>query len=393
VNGVTSTRYRVTFITPTFYPTLGGIETHVAQLAEHLTAAGHDVVVLTAASRSVISDHGRAEERDGYGIERYQLPVAATAELPPVGLLWAVGKHARDGRIIHAHNYHALTFLGAAARTRGSRLVLTPHYHGVGRTALRTAAHTLYRPAGGWALRRAAVVLALTGAEAEHLRRDFGPAVAAQVRVIPNGARVRPGTRKKLSRPTVFTWGRLQDYKRVDLLVQAAAQLPGADLLVAGDGPVRAALEELASGLGVTDRVRFLGRISDEELGDWLASDVLVAAASTIEAFGLTVADALASGRSVVASPVEAHRSVAALAGSGSDITFLPRSAAAAQHDPAGLASEVAAVLGTALDRLGTRSAGPVGSAATLPTWPMVTAQVAAVYSTLPRWTDLDDRS
>jgi glycosyltransferase involved in cell wall biosynthesis len=202
--------------------------------------------------------------------------------------------------------------------------------------------------------------------------------------VIPNGARVRPGTRKRLSRRTVFTWGRLQGYKRVDLLVQVAAKMPGVDLVVAGEGPARVALEELATGLDVADRVRFLGRISDEELGDWLASDVLVAAPSTIEAFGLTVADALASGRSVVASPVDAHRAVAELAGFGSDITFLPRSATDARHDPAGLVSEVAAVIGTALDRLGTDSAGPAGSAATLPTWPMVTAQVAAVYGTLP---------
>jgi 1,2-diacylglycerol 3-alpha-glucosyltransferase len=379
-----STRHRVTFITPTFYPTLGGIETHVAQLAEHLTAAGHDVVVLTAASRAVISDHGWAEQRAGYCIERHELPVPATTELPPVGLLRAAGKHAREGRVIHAHNYHALTFLGAAAWTPPSRLVLTPHYHGVGRTALRTAAHTLYRPAGRWAFRRAAAVIALTGAEAEHLRRDFGPAVSARLSVIPNGARVRPGTRMTLSRPTVFTWGRLQGYKRVDLLVRAAAQLPGVDVVVAGDGPARGMLQELARRLGVADRVRFLGQISDDELGDWLASGVLIAAPSTIEAFGLTVADALASGRSVVASPVDAHRSVAKLAGGAADITFLPASAADAQHDPAGLVSEVAAVIRAALDRLGTNSADSPRSAALLPTWPMVSAQVAAVYDALP---------
>jgi 1,2-diacylglycerol 3-alpha-glucosyltransferase len=389
---VSPTRYRISLVAPTFYPALGGVETHVAQLAEQLAVTGHDVAVLTSDSRAVVKEYGAVQEHAGYRIERFVIPAparfSAKTEIPAPGLLRAVGRHAAEGRIIHAHNYHALSFLGAALRTPSAQLVLTPHYHGVGRSGLRTIAHRVYLPAGRWALRHASSIVAVTDAEAELLRRDFGPALAARVSVVPNGARVLAGTAKALDRPTVFTWGRMQDYKRVDLLVRAAGQLPGVDLVIAGDGPARHSLQHLSSELGLTDRVHFLGRVSDQELGDWLASDVLVASASTIEAFGLTVADALATGRPVVASPLAAHRAVAELAGSGAEVAFLPPSGPDLHHERPGLSGESAAVITATLDRLRLGRANgdrpsEVRPSSSLPTWSTVAAEVAELYERL----------
>ena len=266
--------------------------------------------------------------------------------------------------------------------------MLTPHYHGVGRNGLRTVAHGVYLPLGGWALRHATSVVAVTDSEAGHLGRDFGAGLAARVSVVPNGARVLAGTAKALSRPTVFTWGRIQDYKRVDLLVRAAGQLPGVDLVVAGDGPARHSLQHLVAELELTERVRFLGRVSDQELGDWLASDVLVASASTIEAFGLTVADALATGRPVVASPLAAHRAVAELAGGEADITFLPaqrtgpppRAPGAARGDRRGHQATLDRI---GLDRANGDRPSKIHPSSSLPTWSTVAAQVAELYGRL----------
>lgn len=91
-----------------------------------------------------------------------------------------------------------------------------------------------------------------------------------------------------------FIAARLNAYKRIDLAVQACSSL-GLPLLVAGDGPDRRRLEALA---GPT--VRFLGRISDEELRRHYA----VCRAFIMpgeEDFGLTPLEAMASGRPVIA--------------------------------------------------------------------------------------------
>jgi glycosyltransferase involved in cell wall biosynthesis len=55
--------------------------------------------------------------------------------------------------------------------------------------------------------------------------------------------------------------GRLVDKKGVDILVEALARLGGARLEVIGDGPDRAALDELAARVGVADRVFFRGKL------------------------------------------------------------------------------------------------------------------------------------
>ena len=91
-----------------------------------------------------------------------------------------------------------------------------------------------------------------------------------------------------------FVIARLNAYKRVDLAVQACTRL-GLPLVVAGDGPDRRRLESLA---GPT--VRFLGRISDEELRHhYAACRALIVPG--IEDFGLTPLEAMASGRPVIA--------------------------------------------------------------------------------------------
>jgi glycosyltransferase involved in cell wall biosynthesis len=65
----------------------------------------------------------------------------------------------------------------------------------------------------------------------------------------------------------IFYAGRLDPLKRLHLAVEAVARARGpARLLVAGDGPLRGDLEKQARRLGVEDRVRFLGFVSEEDL-------------------------------------------------------------------------------------------------------------------------------
>ena len=101
--------------------------------------------------------------------------------------------------------------------------------------------------------------------------------------------------------PILLFVGRLVHYKGVDVLLRA---LPGlqAETVLIGDGPIRPSLETLARELGIADRVRFMGQVSNDELLAWYhACDALVLpSVSRQEAFGIVQLEAMACGRPVV---------------------------------------------------------------------------------------------
>ena len=180
--------------------------------------------------------------------------------------------------------------------------------------------------------------------------------------MIPNGvdaaalgfdAGLRARARAELglwpSEQVVGAVGRLEPGKRFDVLLRAMAGLD-ATLLLVGDGPQRAALERLATTLGLADRVRFVGEAAD--LRPLLCAMDVVAAPSAEETFGLAVLEALACGLPVVYGSCPALEALPAAAA--------PRAVRGAvdEHD---LRVELAAALSsaTALDLPGPRDPPP----------------------------------
>jgi glycosyltransferase involved in cell wall biosynthesis len=95
--------------------------------------------------------------------------------------------------------------------------------------------------------------------------------------------------------------GRLSDEKGVDTLVEAVAATPGLEADVAGDGPVRPALEALTAERGAAARVRFHGRLPFEGVQELLrASSVAVCPSRWYENQPLAVLEAFACGLPVV---------------------------------------------------------------------------------------------
>jgi len=87
--------------------------------------------------------------------------------------------------------------------------------------------------------------------------------------------------------PLIFALGRLHENKAFDILLQAMAQLPGAYLWLAGDGPLRRKLEQQAADLGIAGRVRFLGWQHDP--APFFAAADLYVVPSRHEPFGSVV--------------------------------------------------------------------------------------------------------
>ena len=122
-----------------------------------------------------------------------------------------------------------------------------------------------------------------------------------------NGVPDRPARPPLSGPPTVGFAGRLVAYKGVDVLVRAwpavLARVPGARLVVAGDGPERGELQRLSTQLGVAGAVEFAGHLAQSDLEPLMARAWVQAVPSTWEEpFGLVCAEAMARGTAVVAS-------------------------------------------------------------------------------------------
>ena len=98
--------------------------------------------------------------------------------------------------------------------------------------------------------------------------------------------------------------GLLIERKGHHLVIEALKQVPDATLLLAGSGPDRQRLEELAAGLGVKDRVRFLGSVDQETLCDvYNCADISILASSR-EGWANVLLESMACGTPVLGSAV-----------------------------------------------------------------------------------------
>ncbi|MGZ9083182.1 MAG: glycosyltransferase, partial [Rhodoplanes sp.] len=104
--------------------------------------------------------------------------------------------------------------------------------------------------------------------------------------------------------PVLASVGGLIERKGHDLVIRALEHLPKVTLLIAGQGPERAALARLAAAIGVENRVRFLGSIPHERLSEiYSAADALVLASSR-EGWPNVLLESMACGTPVIASNV-----------------------------------------------------------------------------------------
>jgi glycosyltransferase involved in cell wall biosynthesis len=207
--------------------------------------------------------------------------------------------------VVHAHGLRAAAFAALAMAGRPAPLIVTVHNappaNGPGR-AVHAALERL-------AARRSAAVSWVSGDLAARMRRagarDGGRAVVAAPGFAPPEPDQVAAARADLGepgRPVVFAAGRLAEQKGFAVLIEAAvrwqARDPAPVLVIAGEGPLGAALAGQARTLGVP--VRFPGRRAD--VPALMAAADVVVVPSLWEGQPLVVQEALRAGRPLVAS-------------------------------------------------------------------------------------------
>jgi glycosyltransferase involved in cell wall biosynthesis len=100
---------------------------------------------------------------------------------------------------------------------------------------------------------------------------------------------------------SVLFVGRLDKEKNIDDLIRAVAILPDVRAEIVGDGACREKLVALAASLGVLERVRFHGFVSDDELVRAYQHSDVFCMPGTAELQSLATMEAMAAGRPVVA--------------------------------------------------------------------------------------------
>lgn len=358
----------------------GGVGRHVAAVATGLVEAGHDVVVA-----------GPTEALDDFGLASTGAvcaPVEIGDRPSPRRDAAAVGSLRRLGAaadVVHAHGLRAggLAALGLARAPRRERppLVVTLHNLPVGGGRVQAVSAVLERLVA----RRSAAVLGVSGDLVQRMLDRGAPRAERALVPAPPGPppsgpadEVRRWVREELgldgtATALLVTVARLAPQKGLPLWCDALAELgrsrPDLDLLsvVAGDGPLRDALERRAA----TDSLplRLLGRRAD--VADlFVAADVAVCP-SVWEGQPLVVQEALRRGAPLVATDVGGTGEVA-----GDAALLVP------YGDAGALATAVATLLDDPDERTRRHEAG-LEQAAQLPTDADAVDQLDRLYRSL----------
>lgn len=214
--------------------------------------------------------------------------------------------------VLHAHMLHATIAAAASARLgRVPVFAVTRHYLGSGYVN-----HGRWMRSLDFGVARSAMhVAAVSNAVREDLIREGGVS-PSRVSVIHNGINLDvfdaagscpcPDVRRSDRDFVLGAVGSLNVYKgHADLLRALPAVLrvrPDARLVIVGDGPERSSLESLAAGLGIADRVSFVG--FQRNVAGWMRSFDLYVHPSHDESFGISILEAMAARRAVVATSV-----------------------------------------------------------------------------------------
>jgi glycosyltransferase involved in cell wall biosynthesis len=295
---------RIGMITPRCHPEIGGIESHVSEVAARLAARGYDLEVLTT-DRS--GELPRVERTGGYVIRRFRAYPAKRDWYFSPGLFLAALRSRYD--VVHVQGIHTLVppMAMVAAILRRTPFILTFHTGGSSSTFRERARGMQFRLLSPL-LRRARTLIGVSEYEARRFE-DIMALPEGSITVIRNGGSL-PALRVAVTpdRARVVTVGRLERYKGHHKVIEALPHLlktqPDASVQVLGSGPYEPELHALASELGVEDRVsiRFVPPPDRALMGEIIAAAGVMCLLSDYEAHPVAVMEALAAGRPAVVS-------------------------------------------------------------------------------------------
>ncbi len=303
-----------------------GAEALVKDMVPRMRAAGVEVSV------AVLKELDSPFERELREKNIAFLPTARGGIYSPAHVL-SLKRHLHKFDVIQTYLFPAQLFAPLAVMLAGSKVPLVLSEQ----TTYHRRKKKWLHPLETWMYARYTAIACASEGIAASLRA-WVPGVGSKITVIPNGIDVQAFERAvPVSRSSVginngasvlLYVARLESQKDHANLLRALAEIPDADLVLAGDGSLRAQLEAQAETLGITRRVHFLGRRKD--VAELLQMADIYVHPAAFEGFGIAAAEALTAGKPVIASNVPGLAQVL-----GDAAILVP------PGDPATLAAEV----------------------------------------------------
>lgn len=311
---------RIALFPSAFFPSLGGVEELSLRLAQAWQGAGHHVRVYSERWPRTLPE---VDVVEGVDLRRFAFRVPHATGLKPK-LTWAWAWRRTNGAlrgdlrafqpdVIHVQCVSsAVDYALPAAQAVRVPFVVTLQGE------LTMDANGIYEQSGGAqrrmfrALDRADAVTGCSKQTLDEAERFYvergGEAFGDRGQVIYNGIDLKSFeyvTPHEHLRPYVFALGRHVHQKGFDVLLRAMVDVPKThDLILAGDGPERGALERLAVELGIEERVVFPGRLDSAGVRQYMKGASAFVLPSRHEPFGIVNLEAMASGTPVVATRV-----------------------------------------------------------------------------------------
>lgn len=312
---------RIAMLTSSFFPTVGGMELQLHNLATRLSERGHDVTVFAPRSKARI-DTTPKYALQGFAPNLSQQPYLSKPRRVALGhldtslpRLFRAEHLKKPFDVISSHSAYLVSSLAVALRELYDVPVIT-RCHGMD---INRVPELQY----GWRLdptKDRLISAALKGSDrCVAISSDVAAEMAEIVEqdrivTIHNGVdtdQFRPGPsrllheRCNLPHAAVIglTVGRNVPKKRLDLAVLALARLASShpDFHLAFVGAGCEPLRELAQRHGVGHRIHILGQVGATEMPDYFRAADLFVFPSVLETFGAVTAEAMASGLPVVA--------------------------------------------------------------------------------------------
>ena len=314
---------RIGLFTDTYAPQVNGVSISLQLVSEGLKNRGHQVTIF-APRFPGYKDSSESNVMRLPSLKYLNNPPIYVAVLGTPRSTWSLTRRHFD--VLHAHSplsVGLLAYLTASTK----RLPLIYTYH----TSITDYTHyvkfiggtSVLKYAAGW-FSSASTNLGdqIVVPSPKFQRLLLEQKVTRPINVIPNGidlssfkaaknaASLRNRLGIKSDAPILLTVGRMDPEKRLDFIVDAfellSKRIPNAHLVFAGDGSARAGLETKVDGTSVKDRIHFLGMVNRAELPDIFHDATVFLSASTTEVHPISVIEAIASGKPLVAVADEA---------------------------------------------------------------------------------------
>lgn len=287
-------------------PMTGGAETHVFEIFQRLAARGHDVTLLAASFPGA----AREEIVQGVRVKRLANRYVYYALVP-----WAARREARRGRDVVVDVLNKLPYFSPWFVPLPCLAIV---HHLFGDTAFRqvpfpiAAVSWLLEKLIPFAYRRVPVLAISPSTRDDLVSRGLA---RETIRVVPPGIdrATHQASDDGLAREPIVLWiGRLEPYKRADVVIDAMKEVcravPAATLVIVGAGSARASLEARAEQQDLRDVVRFTGFVSEQEKIEWICRASVLVQTSEKEGWGMTVIEANVCNTVAVASDVPGLR-------------------------------------------------------------------------------------